>query len=109
MRRALVRVVGVVAALASVACSSGVTAPDGDVIVVDGTVRGTGVVLFHNLEGGFYAIRGDDGVTYDPIAGVPESFRQDGLRVRFEGKLRKEQASVHMVGPMMELRDIDAR
>ncbi|HJU88096.1 MAG TPA: hypothetical protein VJ672_01805 [Gemmatimonadaceae bacterium] len=108
MHRAFVKVVGVALALALAGCSSGTTSPDGDVIVVDGTVRGTGVVHFYNLEGGFFAIRGDDNVTYDPMEGMPESFRQDGLRVRFEGKVRDDMASIHMVGRIIELLDIDA-
>lgn len=109
MRRAFVWAVCVVMALSAGACTSGVTDPEGDVIVVDGTVRGTGVVLFYDFEGGFWAIRGDNDVTYDPIGGVPQAFQQHGLRVRFEGKLRKDLASVHMAGRMMELREIGER
>ncbi|HJR43076.1 MAG TPA: hypothetical protein VJ812_13365 [Gemmatimonadaceae bacterium] len=109
MRRAFVWAVCVAMALSAAACTSGVTDPDGDVIVVDGTVRGTGVVLFYDFEGGFWAIRGDNDVTYDPIGGVPQAFQQHGLPVRFEGKLRKDLASVHMAGRMMELREIGER
>ena len=35
-----------------------------------GAIRVNGTVQYFNLEGGFWAVRGDDGVTYDPIAGL---------------------------------------
>jgi hypothetical protein len=44
-------------------------------------VRITGTVSHLDLEGGFYAIRGDDGVTYDPT-NLPPAFQRDGLSSR---------------------------
>ena len=71
-------------------------------------VQGTGMVRWYDLEGGFHAIRGDDGVTYDPI-NLPEQFANDGLRVWFKGAIRDDMGSFHMVGPMVQLVEIRRR
>ncbi len=68
----------------------------------EGTVEGTGTVQYQNLEGGFFGIVADDGARYDPV-NLPEELRQDGLRVRFRGRLLKEGVSIHMWGAMVEL------
>ena len=79
------------------ACA-GPTAPeDPDVVRVNGTVR------FMTFEGGFWAVRGDDNITYDPIAGLPPAFQVEGLRVRLEAKRRRDAANVHMAGPIVEV------
>jgi hypothetical protein len=69
-------------------------------------VRVTGTVRHFDLEGGFWAIRGDDSTTYDPMGGLLPEFQQEGLRVRFEGKLRSDIAGFHMVGPIVEITSI---
>ena len=43
----------------------------------------TGVVTHVRLEGGFFGIRGDDGVNYLPL-NLETGFQKDGLRVHFE-------------------------
>ena len=50
--------------------------PNQDIVV------GVGTVVFSQLEGGFFAIRSDDGVTYAPRS-WPDGFMIDGLRVFF--------------------------
>jgi hypothetical protein len=81
-------------------------APDGTGVTNDGTyVAGTGTVNFYNLEGGFWAVRGDDNVTYDPI-NLDRSYWTQGLRVRFRALLRKDLGGFHMVGPIVEILDI---
>ena len=45
-------------------------------------VTGVGTIMFNQPEGGFFAIRSDDGVTYDPRS-WPDGFMVDGLRVFF--------------------------
>jgi hypothetical protein len=62
-----------------------------------------------NIEGGFWAIRGDDGVTYDPLGGIGKGFQRSGLRVEFEGRVRDDLAGIHMVGPIVEILTIRAR
>jgi hypothetical protein len=77
------------------------TAPnDPDVVRLNGTVR------FMTFEGGFWAVRGDDNVTYDPVGGLPAAFQSDGLRVRMEARRRNDLASVHMAGPLVEILNI---
>ncbi len=49
------------------------------------TVSLEGTVVYVDLEGGFYGIRGDDERDYLPLE-LEERFRQDGLRVRFEAR-----------------------
>lgn len=85
------------------ACSP--TRPDTGVIN-DGTyVAGTGTISYYALEGGFWAIRGDDSVTYDPI-NLEKSYWTSGLRIRFRALLRKDLGGFHMVGPIVELLEI---
>ncbi|HKK08173.1 MAG TPA: hypothetical protein VKA44_04750 [Gemmatimonadota bacterium] len=91
-------------ALVLPACGDSTGTPD---IVRHGDiVSGTGTVRWYDLEGGFYAIRGSDGETYDPMH-LPVEFQEDGLRVRFEATLRDDLASTHMVGPVVEIRSIE--
>lgn len=63
----------------------------------------TGTVRHFDLEGGFWAIRGDDSVTYDPRNGVPDSFRQEGLRVRLKARKLEGVMGTHQVGPIVEV------
>jgi hypothetical protein len=70
-------------------------------------VRINGTVRFMTLEGGFWAIRGDDNVTYDPLGGLPAAFQSEGLRVRIEARRRNDMASIHMAGPIVEIISIN--
>jgi len=68
-----------------------------DIVRINGTVR------HYGLEGGFWAVRGDDSTTYDPLGGLPSLFRQDGLRVFLEAKVRSDMSGIHMAGPIVEI------
>ena len=85
--------------LAPLGCSaSAVFGPCADdQICVNGAVR------YYDFEGGFWAIRGDDSVTYDPIAGLPEDFREAGLRVHLRARARRDVGSHHMAGPVVDI------
>ena len=69
-------------------------------------VSGTGTVTYVDLEGGFYGIIGDDGERYDPI-NLSQTCQEDGLRVRFNAKIRDDVASTHMWGTMVEITKIE--
>ena len=87
-----------------------VIAPDCQTKSKDGgTINVTGTVTHFDLEGGFWAIKGDDGKTYDPSAGsgLPAEFQKEGLRVRMEAKTRPDMASFHMVGIIVEIKKIE--
>ena len=83
------------------ACRHAVAPDDPNLVAVNGTVR------FMTVEGGFWAIRGDDNVTYDPLGGLPAAFQSEGLRVRIEARRRNDMASVHMAGPIIEIISIN--
>jgi hypothetical protein len=68
----------------------------------------TGVVKRYELEGGFYAIRGEDGVTYDPT-NLPPEFQKDGLAVEAEARPRSDLMGTHQVGTIVELERIRLR
>ena len=87
------------------ACSSSPTAPQlpPGAIQVDGTVR------YFTLEGGFWAVRGEDGVTYDPMNGLAPAFQRENLRVTLVAKIRSDVGGIHMVGPIVEVISIRAR
>ena len=72
-----------------------------------GTINVTGTVTHIDLEGGFWSIKGDDGKTYDPVAGMPTEFQKEGLRVRVEAIPRPDMVSVHMVGTLVEIKKIE--
>jgi hypothetical protein len=98
---------GAIIAVAAFSCRS-TTASDcagfepstSDMVCVVGTVR------YFQFEGGFWAVRGDDSTTYDPLGGLPIDFQHDGLRVRLEARIRSDVGSHHMAGPIVEIIDI---
>jgi hypothetical protein len=96
-----------VAAMAACGGSKMPTSPTGTVVVTGDVARGTGTVQFLRVEEGFFAIRGDDGVTYDPT-NLPTGFQRDGLRVRFEARIRHDLGGTHMVGPIVDVISITA-
>jgi hypothetical protein len=93
--RAVVAVVLLSIVLA--ACRNPAAPDDSNVVRVNGTVR------YMSFEGGFWVVRGDDGVSYDPIGGLPAPFQVEGLRVRLEARRRGDMASIHMAGPLVEI------
>jgi hypothetical protein len=88
----------------TVACASP-TEPS----VPEGAIRINGTVQYFNLEGGFWAIRGDDGVTYDPLNGLAAAFQRENTRVTVVAKIRNDVGGIHMVGPIVEVLSIDIR
>ncbi|MCH7760314.1 hypothetical protein IIA15_02785 [candidate division TA06 bacterium] len=73
--------------------------------IINETVIGTGTVKYISIEGGFYGIIGDDGKHY--VTNLPPEFQKDSVRIRFEGKLRKDLASIHMWGTPIEIIKIE--
>ena len=68
----------------------------------------TGTVVYKDLEGGFYAIDGNDGRKYDPI-NLPEEFRKNGLKVKLSARLKRNAVSFHMYGSIIEVVNITNR
>jgi hypothetical protein len=66
----------------------------------------TGTVKYIQLEGGFYGILGDQGDRFDPV-NLPESFKQDGFRVKFQMEKLPNQMSFHMWGKLVTITDIE--
>jgi hypothetical protein len=91
-------------ALFSAACASP-TAPQ----VPPGAIQVSGTVRYFTLEGGFWAVRGDDGVTYDPMNGLASEFQRENLRVTLVAKVRTDMGGIHMVGPIVEVLSIQTR
>ena len=60
------------------------------------------------LEGGYFAIRGEDGVSYDPT-NLPAEFQKDGLKVEAEARRRDDMMGIHQGGPIVQLVRIRAR
>jgi hypothetical protein len=71
-----------------------------------GMISETGTVRFVALEGGFYGIVADgNGRKYEPGRLEP-AFRQDGLRVRFRGRV-VERGSVFQWGTPVDIEEIE--
>ena len=68
-----------------------------------------GTIRYVTLEGGFWAVRGDDGMTYDPMNGLAPQYQRENLRVTLVAKMRDDIGGVHMVGPIVEVLSIQAR
>jgi hypothetical protein len=85
------------------ACASP-TAPQ----IPEGAIQVSGTVRYFPLEGGFWAVRGDDGVTYDPMNGLEPAFQRDNMRVILVAKVRTDMGGIHMVGPIVEVLSIRA-
>ncbi len=73
-----------------------------------GTFEIQGTIAYKNIEGGFFAIDGNDGRKYDPI-NLPESFRKDGLKVKVTARLRRDAVSFHMYGAIIDVVSIAAQ
>ena len=65
-----------------------------------------GTVELVDLEGGFYGIVDETGNRYDPEH-LPESFRKDGLRVRFKPIPSENLMSTRMWGQPIKLEAIE--
>ncbi len=74
--------------------TQGVPAKTGDYI--------HGTVVFVELEGGFYAILGNDGTKYNPVNLEP-AFAKNGLKVRFQYRPVRNAVSIHMYGTTVEI------
>lgn len=88
----------------SAACSSP-TAPE----VPSGAIQIAGTVRYFTLEGGFWAVQGDDGVAYDPMNGLAPAFQRENLKVTLVAKVRNDMSGFHMVGPIVEVLSIRSR
>ena len=62
-------------------------------------------MVYKDLEGGFFAIVSDDNRKYNPI-NLPESFMQDGLKVKITARPRTDAMSIHMYGEIIEIIEI---
>lgn len=98
------RILLMLVVLAVVSCASP-TQP----AVPDGAIKVNGTVQYFNLEGGFWAVRGEDGITYDPMNGLEPSFQRENLRVTLVARIRNDMGGVHMIGPVVEVISIQTR
>jgi hypothetical protein len=97
-RRCTFSIPAVVTAALIVACNSPAS-PD----VPSDAMRVAGTVQYFSLEGGFWAVRGDDGRVYDPMNGLPPAFQRENLRVLMVVKVRTDVGGIHMIGPIVEI------
>jgi len=102
MRRAAWLIAAVIAAVAIAGSCASPASP----VDPAGTIPVLGTVQHYTFEGGFWAVRGDDGVTYDPLGGLPFAFRSEGLRVMMVARVRNDLVGIHMAGPIVEILEI---
>ena len=82
-------------------------APDRPAVPHSEVLKITGTVVYMDLEGGFFAIDGDDGQKYSPID-LPEAFKKDGLHVKVSARTNPDAMGIHMYGTIIEIVDITA-
>lgn len=90
----MLRYASIILFCVSMGCSTNPLAQDD---TPQDSIRGAGTIQYLDLEGGFYGIVADGGARYDPGT-LDEEFQQDGLRVRFEVKIRTGVVSLRMWG-----------
>src|SRR5713101_4223484 len=105
MRRTFAYLLCMLFLVASLGCDRGSDSSN-HVVPSQGLIVGTGTMVYETVEGGFYVIHSDDGIVYDPL-GLPAEFKVDGLRVRFTLRLQQDGPSVHMVGYMVAIVDLE--
>lgn len=92
-----------VALLAGLLCIAAVAvAGCTDETVPEGAITGTGMVMYFDLEGGFYGIVSDDGERYLPL-NLAEEYRVDGLAVGFTVIEKTGTATIHQWGTPVEI------
>ena len=69
-------------------------------------ISSIGTVTYVDSVGGFYGIISDDGEHYDSID-LGSEFQEEGLRIRFEAKLRDDIRSIHTWGKVIEITKIE--
>lgn len=69
-------------------------------------INKSGVIKFINLESGFYGIIGDDGKNYQPV-NLSNEFKVDGMKIKFEGRLRKNLSTIYMWGEPVEILKVE--
>jgi len=65
-----------------------------------------GTVTHVEIEGGFWGILGDDGVPYQLVDSLAESYQKEGLRVKATAK-PSSKMSVYMWGRMVEITSVE--
>lgn len=81
-------------------CSSSREAPESE----PGAVSGTGVLHSIQVEGGCWELRtGEEDYEVLNLGDFPPELRRDGLRVRFEGRVRDDLATTCQLGTNLEL------
>ncbi len=69
------------------------------------SISAIGTVKYISLEGGFYGITTDDNKNLDPL-NLPKEFQVDGKRISFKYVEKKDMASIHMWGTIVEIIEI---
>ncbi len=65
-----------------------------------------GTVKYIDLEGGFYGIEDENGENYYPI-NLRDEYKEDGLRILFEYKVRTDIMTTVMWGKTVEITAIE--
>ncbi|MBL1211456.1 hypothetical protein [Geminocystis sp. GBBB08] len=65
-------------------------------------IKITGIIKYQDIGVGVWTLVSESGETYE-LYKPSESIRQDGLKVRVEGKIRDDIMSMAMVGKILEI------
>ena len=82
--------------------------PDGGMASGGATFEISGVVTHVALEGGFFAVVGEGGETFDPV-NLPEGFQREGLAVQVTARKLEGAMGIHMHGVLIEIVEIQKR
>ena len=67
-----------------------------------GLITVTGTITYIDFEGGFYGFVADNGDRYFPV-NLDQQYKVDNLKVRIEGKIRKNVMTTTMWGTPLEI------
>ncbi len=66
----------------------------------------TGTIKFIDIEGGFYGFLADNGERYFPV-NLDQQYKVNNMKVRIEGKIRKNVMTTVMWGTPLEILKIE--
>jgi len=75
--------------------------------IPEGALEIVGTVEWYSFEGGFWAIRGSDGNTYDPSLPLDARWHKPSLPVRAVVRILHDVVSIHMAGQVVDVLQIE--
>lgn len=67
----------------------------------------TGTIQRVNMGPGTWALKSDEGKTYEIYQGKPAELLQIGQKVKISGQIRDDVMTIAMIGPVLEVKSFE--